>query len=359
MSETPSPSLIVNNNILLDVVSAVSGSTPLSHKSIRELDDLRIRQILENNGLAPSVYPLLTRQPAGGDGDAARFFKSQYENALIHKDLCVNMLCELKSRLCAGGRVVIMQGLALAENIYHEPMSRQMSDIDLYLPDNNGLQVRRVLAENGFSSYGSYTNLWYRQGLCIDLHESLWGEDRLPYRRYIAPSMASGVKPSGLVDGYYIPDNTLAALHAAFHGLKHGFARAVWMLDVLMLWNKGYFKGIEKDGAGGRLQACALGYLCDKGLLNSDAYPPSQSNKRYGKRITAARYLLRYGERDGVGELVLAMLCSTCIRTVVYFLHSVFPAKDVLMQMYGKHSGPGLYFLRIRALCRLCLRVVR
>ncbi|MBD3393468.1 MAG: hypothetical protein GF418_15135 [Chitinivibrionales bacterium] len=270
----------------------------------------------------------------------------------------MDALRQMSPDLCGSGRVVLLQGLALAESLYAEPACRQMGDIDLYLPDGNAEEVRSCLRVHGFEKFQNYRNVWYRKGLCIDLHESLWGEDRIPRRRWLAPEEDLLLMESRQAQGYYVLGSELMTLECLFHGLKHGFGRAIWILDALMLWRRGFLNELLIRDTGSRIAVATARYLSEQGLI--DRGELSRQALRGGAgwwRIE--RTALAHGRREGAGEIALAFLCPSVWKSIAYLWCSAFPPRRVLREMYGGDHDVVLPVIRVWVLIKLLLKALR
>ncbi|MBN2038040.1 MAG: nucleotidyltransferase family protein [Chitinispirillaceae bacterium] len=330
------------------VRSAVYGE-PLSPPALAALDDERLLDELEYQGIAALMYPAVSEEPSLSRRGMDRFRRA-YENALIYKDLALQVLRDLREALTRTGRIALMQGIALYEHVYHEPLARCMSDIDLFLPDNNLAEVQAVLRKNGFLPYRSYKGVWTRKGVMIDLHCDLWGADRIPGRRLITKPFDLALEQSRLLPGYLVPSASCAALHAAFHGLKHGFARMVWLADVLMLLRAGHYNTmLERNDT--FIVSIALRRLQSLGCIRRDDLAHQPVTLPFIRRILIDT-LVRNGEREGYGECALALSCTSWHDTAGYFAGSLLPPRQTLEAMYGERSYLGLCARRFFSLVR-------
>jgi hypothetical protein len=342
---------------LLGLLKSLAHETPFGAGDAVAFNSPSFRHSLTDNGLASLVYPLLGEARGQLNADAEEFFLKSYQDALMHKDLAVHILRDMRSRMTRHGRIVLLQGLALAEQVYAEPLCRQMSDIDVHVPDGNAEDVRTCLKEYGFEKFRNYRNVWYRKGMCIDLHESLWGEDRIPCRKWLAPHLELEVVPSAQVPGYYVLSPQLSALQNLFHGLKHGFGRAVWVLDTLMMWRKGYLDSALRQRSRSKIALAGVRYLRDRGLVEQDA-PAQQAAK--GKRLwwRVERTVLMHGRREGAGEFALAFLCPSLWQSFAYLMCAAFPPQHVLEEMYGREHKAVLPIVRVWVLFKLLVRAL-
>jgi hypothetical protein len=287
---------------------------------------------IADDGLAPWFYPFVKECPAV-PGAVVQDTRRWHENSLVYRDYCIGRLAGLQRRLCAGGRVVLMQGLALCELIYPDPLARHMSDVDLFLPDGNIADVKRVLGESGFKPWGAYENLWQDGTMHVDLHADLWGVSRVSARRHIIPSLPLLVRPSELVAGFHTLAPELAAVQAAFHGVKHAFARRIWMCDVALLAKAGFLGG-SAPGSQSPLVSLVLDYLRTVGLA-----PPALADAAgavSGLRQRLFHRALRRGRSVGAGEIALASCLPTWRGFLGYLWSSLVPSRSSLADMYGK-----------------------
>ena len=322
---------------------------PVSRGSLPET----AASLLDEQGIGALAYPFLRDAADLPEAARARLRRS-YENALLYKDLAAAVLRELAGGCTGSGRIVLMQGLALCEYVYPEPWARPMSDIDLYLPDNNLPEVCAVLAGKGFSRYRTYEGVWVRSGLMIDLHEDLFGGDRIERRRGLLPAVSGEFVPSALVPGCFVSLPGAVALQAALHALKHAFAKKKWSFDLYRLLRAGHMEQLlATDNS--YLAAAVVEELERAGLLAiREISVRSGRMPRLRSALMAAA--IRHGSREGTGELALALSCRKISDTLKYLGASIVPPKKILQEIYGNHPRPVLLMKRIIALFRMVLR---
>ena len=322
---------------------------PLSSPAVETLDDEGSLDELEYQGIAALVYPAVKDEPSLSTLALARLRRA-YENALICRDLALQILFDLREALTRTGRIALIQGLALYEHVYHEPYARSMSDIDILLPDDNLAEVQTILRENGFIPYRSYQGVWIRRGVMIDLHRDIWGADRIPGRRVITRTFDVTLEKSRLVPGYLVPSSQSTAMHAAFHGLKHGFARMVWLADILLLLRAGHF-----DEVIGRsdtyIVSIAIRRLLSLGYISKGDLAHQATVIPFIRRMLIDRMTSK-ADRERYGECALGLSCTSWRDTACYIAGSLLPPRQTLEAMYGEHTYLGLLARRFCSLVR-------
>jgi hypothetical protein len=265
-----------------------------------------------------------------------------YENSLLFKDYAVCCLKELQPELCEFGRVVILKGLALCENIYAEPSVRPMGDVDLYFPDGSIDKARNVFLDNGFACLDATRTVVCRGELHVDLHDDLWNARRVRQRSRCVPNLAETFEPSKLIPGFLIPAPSLLAVHSAYHSIKHCFSRRVWFLDLLLLYEAGYFNEPISDPTC-RMVHIALDQCGRIGLIRKPlAMPPLPYYKR---KLLHTLFSLK--ESPGTGECALALSLPQLRDSLAYIAESLVPRKEILAEMYGNQPFVSLLIHRI------------
>lgn len=300
---------------------------------------------LDQNGLLPFFYHFSRAHPAIPESVEAAARK-RYEDALVFKDYSCAVLKEIEPDLSNIGRVVCLKGWALSECIYGEPLVRPMGDIDIYLPDGSINEVVSVFKKLGFSQFGTYEKVLTNGNIHLDIHEDLWNARRVPARRGMVAGITESFVPSSLVPGFFVPSPELLAVHTAYHCVKHNFSRLIWALDIQMIYRAGYFNALKKETAY-PFVPYVLEWLAVRGLID---YKEKAAQSVSGMQRHLLNAVTGGGQKSGLGEIALALLCRSPLTTFGYLANSLVPPIPVLKEMYGNRSLGGLLVCRVMAL---------
>ena len=142
-----------------DYIKLLASDQPFTESHVKGINWEKLCTHAVNEGTASLYYPKFDNVKDIIPENVIQFFRKHYENAFIYKDIALQILTELQPALSNTGRVVLTQGLALTETVYHEPLCRSMGDIDFFLPDGNIDLVRKIFIEYGFTQYRDYENV--------------------------------------------------------------------------------------------------------------------------------------------------------------------------------------------------------
>ncbi len=289
--------------------------------------------------LEPSLYSALCNAPDVPPPliDALR---EHSVGAFAKAEFAWDVLAGLAPDLSAAGRCVILQGLALLETVYPTDTARFLGDIDLFLEGADWDRVTKTLEANGFQPWLNYTTVWIREGLTLDLHASLWGEERIPGRRFILPGYPNRFRPSKRCPGLFLLPPEWMRVHTTYHMVKHGFSRLIWDLDLLLL--------DQGDGSvsGASVLAGKLAGLAQYRTEALREIAPPRSDSFGETQWYVLKHVMAGAGRPLWGEIGLAMLAPNLWKAFLYLLGSLFPPKRVLREMYGPHGSFILYLRR-------------
>jgi hypothetical protein len=170
---------------------------------------------------------------------ALRLLRRRAALVEMSRDLVVEVLQE------AGLDPVMLKGAALIGTVYTDPSLRDMSDLDILIPENRLKVAVRTLAASGYSGPGSWKALcaFRRHHFHLPMHlsgsptlEIHWALQRpgLPFFRLDAARVqdrAVTIEPEGH-PRLRVPAPEHVLLHMVLQNVQEGFARLNRMVDI-------------------------------------------------------------------------------------------------------------------------------
>jgi hypothetical protein len=177
------------------------------------------------------VLPLFCNKYSG---KLPEIFESRVRSQWIAAAFLTSELEGLLEQFCAHGLEVLpLKGPLLAQALYGSPCLRSSYDLDLLVQRRDFNKARSLLIDLGFElafQADDYQQTFQRRNTCIELHFSIappanpsmdldlvWDRARVvEFRRQKALFFSN-------------PD---LLIYLIIHGVKHEFARLIWVLDV-------------------------------------------------------------------------------------------------------------------------------
>lgn len=189
-----------------------------------------LQALAQENGVLLLVYePLLA---VGADmpaffRDAARECRAAAESLGVALEALLQEFAE------HGIEVLPLKGPALALALYGDAALRQSNDIDLLVRRDDFSNAEALLLSRGFNSLGAaseHDRRFLRGELLVELHFELASPRFFPFD-------IDGIwSRSRRVDFCGKPARAMSngdlVLYLCAHGLKHGFSRLIWILDL-------------------------------------------------------------------------------------------------------------------------------
>lgn len=159
--------------------------------------------------------------------------------ALAQAAMTIRLLEALAAADC---RALVLKGQALSLQIYQRTDLRMSSDIDFLIDPAMAQQAHDVMIETGFTpqypvpveklAFVNKDQIYIRDGMRVEIHWRLfdnqaflpWTFDELWQSRAFVPLMQSRDVPT-LARDFHL-------LYQALHGLRHGWKRCRWLVDL-------------------------------------------------------------------------------------------------------------------------------
>ena len=174
---------------------------------------------------------------------------------LAARDAAEGMAAELESLLKVfqehGIEVLPLKGPALAMALYGDAAMRQANDLDLLVRRGDFPGAESLLLGLGFTGLGAtgdHDRRFLRGELLVELHFELASPRFFPFE-------IDGIWNRSRASNFHrIPIRAMSSndrvLYLSAHGLKHGFSRLIWILDVarsLRGWSDGEYRDLVRQ----------------------------------------------------------------------------------------------------------------
>ena len=201
----------------------------LSPRVPADIDWLALQRMAEENGVLPLLYQSLQRAGAEMPED---FVAAALESRRAAERLASELARLLQRFTERGIEVLPLKGPALALELYGDAALRSCKDLDLLVRRNDFSRGEALLQEQGFiaGAINESERRFLRDGTSVELHfditspeiysfdlDGIWGRSR---REDFRGSQIRAMSREDLV------------LFLSSHGLSHGFARLIWVLDL-------------------------------------------------------------------------------------------------------------------------------
>jgi Uncharacterised nucleotidyltransferase len=149
-------------------------------------------------------------------------------------------------------QVVVLQGVALLQDVYRDPGLRPTTDIDLWVMPEDYAEVARILRSRGYAGDPLYATTFRKETTILDLHTHLFWADRIgARRRLIARDQRDLFQNTRIVSFAGREVRCLSSfdqvIHLTLHAFKHGVSRLVWLVDIMGLvspWSRADWDGL-------------------------------------------------------------------------------------------------------------------
>jgi len=271
------------------------------------------------------------------------------------------MVAELKRlsewMILAGIQAIVLQGMSLIK-LYRDPGLRPLSDIDLMVRPIHKPKFKKMLLEAGYCNVAEvYPDIFYRDGICIDIHSHILNLDRIESRRYLfaqdmEPMWERAIPYFGWTKNLMVLDPFDNFIALAAHALKHSYASLIWLVDLRELLIRltgrpdGWEKIVERTYFWKQQKVILYTLLLMEGMLHHDNIPGwVYSDLGILQLSLAERYLIRLKIRGFSSERYCNALWLFIIPGVRYklkFIHeALFPRDEIMTQIFLDNRGKG------------------
>jgi len=242
--------------------------------------------------------------------------------------------------------VIVLRGLAVAEQLYCKPYMRPQSDIDLMFHSPNILQAKQILWDIGFRPDSVYSDIFVRGDIQLDLHIEPLGVERVQAWQYLTPLRAKDFfnhAEEGVLVGEraLLLDEKIQLPYLCFHAMKHSFERLLWLYDIALLAKdvelKKQWDGVLESIQNYRLQRpCfyALAYVHEHLNAEVPSYVLDAIRPDMGllERGLFARHM-QHEQIPYLAERLFARMQPSFKHRMLFWKETIYPRYEVRQQM--------------------------
>ena len=270
---------------------------------------------------------------------------------------------------------ILLKGIHM-QSLYPQSGLRPMTDIDLFIKEEDFDKAVEVIKTLGFKGNYGYREEYFKEKLMVDLHTSFINANRISARASIIDK-ANEVFSKETID-FKLEGQRVKILniydeiiylcaHLFFH---HGLRRLIWFFDIKLLieksadfnWNRLFERalsfGLEKP-----LFMCLLLAKTELGLKIPDEFLEKQKQIKINKIEKKIYDNLFSGEGESAFRYLFTFFILKGLRRRVIFLKELFlPSPQLLKLIYSQKKPRSLsacYYEHIKNITQLALRTLK
>ena len=262
-----------------------------------------------------------------------------------------------------GVQVVLMQGMALLQQVYQDVGLRPMKDMDLWVLPHDYQYLVDCLMGLGFERDSLYPGTFRRGETTLDIHTHVLWSDRIKAREHLLNkgqdeicNKAVSLNVNGRKALCLNPQDQF--LYLGLHALKHNFDRLVWLVDIKSLvvgWKHSDWNLLIKraEELGHKKTLFYVLYLL-KHIFATGLNPEISSFLNNWKPgFLEKRMLQRRIKGRSIPTLAQLLMISNGRKLRArfsFFWETLFPRPEVLRQVFANSprlSVPHLYWRRV------------
>jgi hypothetical protein len=330
--------------------------------------DLLIRMAVKE-GMACLLYKNLLKSgalrildPPQRDGLHSLYQRTVRYNLKLMRDL-KEILQRLNQEKI---HVVLMQGIALMQQIYHDIGLRPMTDIDLWVLQKDYSGLIRILSSLGYSRDPVYPNTFRRGSTTLDLHTHILWADRIKaHRMLIRKGQEDIYRNTQIIDFEGQEGRCLGqydqVVYLCLHALKHHVGSLIWLVDIKNLiadWKRSDWEAFM-DRARELGQEKTISYVFYLLLHLFGFQPPvviDELLETKGPGFLERKVLRQRIEGDSLPIWAPVLLFSAgkgLERRLSLIFETLFPRPEILRQIFVASPDRTvwqLYFMRVMQL---------
>ena len=340
------------------VHSVGSYPTPLHQQRIRELlsqnvDRDRLIDTAFKEGMTGFLYKTLMSSgvlDTLSEAQKERLQSLYYNTVVFNVKLLHDLGAVLELLDQEDIKVVLLQGIALLQQIYEDIGLRPTTDIDLWVEEKDFSALVGILVSQGYQRDTLYPTTFRKGSTILDLRTHILWADRIKARELlIAKNQETIFKATTTieVDGHEVRclNEYDQVLYLMLHALKHNVERLLWLADIKLLvedWKNADWQAlVHRAGELGQEKPVYhILYL----LIHLFAFQPSEETRHFllqdrlnllEKRVLRQR--IRGNPLPIWAPLILFTSGKPWSTRLAFMFETLFPKAEVMRQIFPTH----------------------
>ncbi len=279
----------------------------------------------------------------------------------------LNLIHELKEVLDLlnqkKAQVVLLQGIALMQQIYDDIGLRPMTDIDLWVLQKDYPSLISILSSQGFQRDPIYPNTFRKGSTIIDLHTHILWADRIKARELLLTKGQEHIYHDTRIINFEGQEVRCLSrydqvLYLSLHVLKHDVNRLIWLVDIKGLladWKRSDWEALL-NRARELGQEKTISYIFFLLLHLFDFHLPLEARhlvERKRLHLLEKKVLRGRIKKDSLPVWASLLLFSSgkgLQKRLSFILETLFPRPEILRQVFV--DSPDLkvwqlYYMRV------------
>jgi hypothetical protein len=333
--------------------------------SLAKDQDLLIKKAIKE-GLSGLLYKNLMKSGALktlGHEQRQRLEDLYYQTVLLNLKLIHDLKEVLHLLNQKKIQVVLLQGVALMEQIYEDIGLRPMTDIDLWVLQKDYPGLISILSSQGYRRDPIYPNTFKKGATTFDLHTHILWADRIEARKLLLTKSQEHIYHNTRIVNFEGREVLCLSrydqvLYLSLHALKHDVNRLIWLVDIKGLltdWRRSDWEALLNRGR--ELgQEKTISYIFFLLFHLFDFHLPLEADQLLERK--RLHFLEKRALRDRIKRDALPVWASLLLfssgkglqKRFSFILETLFPRPEILRQIFvssADHKVWRLYWKRL------------
>jgi hypothetical protein len=282
----------------------------------------------------------------------------------------LNLIHELKEVLHLlnqkKAQVVLLQGIALMQQIYDDIGLRPMTDIDLWVLQKDYPGLISILSSQGFQRDPIYPNTFRKGSTTFDLHTHILWADRIEARALLLTKGQEHIYHDTRIIHFEGQEVLCLSqydqvLYLSLHALKHDVNRLIWLVDIKGLladWKRSDWEALL-NRARELGQEKTISYIFFLLLHLFDFRPPLEARRLLERKrlhFMEKKVLRGRIKKDSLPVWASLLLFSSekgLHKRLSFILETLFPRPEILRQVFVDSPDLKVWQLYLRRVLQL------